>query len=82
MSEVLKSLTGTKLILVLCLQVSNDFYSLKIFSTLFTSHCHNCLFHMDNHMDQVVKVMFVETCSRGNDTPENISKKTLAFFGS
>ena len=32
----------------------------EIFSTLLTLHCLKCLFHMNNHIDQVVNVMFVE----------------------
>ena len=39
-------------------------------------------FHMNNHIDKVVSVMFVENVSKLNVTSENISKKTLDCFGS
>ena len=47
---------------------------LDIFLTHLTMHCLECLFHMDNHMDQVGTVTFVERISRQNSTSENICK--------
>ena len=48
---------------------------LEIFSTNWTRQCLICLFHMDNHLDQVRSVMFVERISRQNRTSENFVKK-------
>ena len=51
-----------------------------IFSTHFTLHCLKCLFHLNNHIDKVENVMFVEKVLIWNMTSENISKKTLNLF--
>ena len=51
--------------MALYLQVLGDsMFFLEIFPTHFTMHCPKCLFHMDNHIDQVGNVMFVEIISR------------------
>ena len=48
-----------------------------------TKHCHKCLFHMDNYMNQVGSVIIVERISRSSCTSKNIKKKNhLGFFGS
>ena len=51
----------------------NIFYTFDIAMTQLS-------FHMDNHIDKVVYVMFVETVSGWNGTSENISKKISNFF--
>ena len=77
MSGVLIYFTGDQKHLVIYLQVSCDsFFLLKIFSTPLTMHCPNCLFYMDNHMDQVRNVMFVEIGSRWNGSSENICRNS------
>ena len=55
-------------------------FLLEIFSTLLTLLCPICLFHMNNHIDKVVHVMFVETVSGWNVTSKNIFKKSTNFF--
>ena len=55
-------------------------FFLKIFSTILTLLCLDCLFHMNNNIDLVVNVMFVESVSGWNVTLENISKKKHKFF--
>ena len=55
-------------------------FLLEIFSRLLTLHCLKCLFHMNNHIDKVVNVMFVEKVSIWNVTSENISKKSTWLF--
>ena len=50
-------------------------FSLDIFTTHLTMQCYKCHFHLDNHIDQVDSVTFVETISRRNSTSENNSKK-------
>ena len=46
-------------------QVFRDsLYFLEIFTTLLTMQCPKCLFHMNNHIDQVGYVTFVERISR------------------
>ena len=48
-------------------------FSLEIPSAHLTIHCHKCLFHMDNHINQVRSVMIVERILRSSCT---------SFFGS
>ena len=55
-------------------------FFLEIFSTLLTLLCFNCLFHMNNHIDKIVHVMFVEIVSWWNVISENIRKKAPHFF--
>ena len=49
---------------------------LEIFPTHLTMRCHKCLFHMDNHINQVESVMVVARISRWSCTSENINKKS------
>ena len=56
-------------------------FFLKIFATLLTMQCPKCLFHMDNHIDQVKCVTFVEKVYRLNSASKNIYKKASYFFG-
>ena len=57
-------------------------FFLEILTTLWTMQCPNYLFHMDNHIDQVMCVSFVEKVSRWNSASKNIyNKKKLIFFG-
>ena len=42
--------------------------------------CPKCLFHMDNHIDQVSCVTFVEKVSRWNSASRNINSKSTQFF--
>ena len=81
MSEMLISSTGNQKKFGAFL-ASVPWFSLFIvkLSTHLTMHCLKCLFHMDNHIDLVGTVTFVERISWGNGTSENIWKKSLAFF--
>ena len=54
-------------------------FLLEIFSTLLTLLCINCPFYMNNHIDKVVFVMFVEIFFRWNVKSENIHKKAPHF---
>ena len=57
-------------------------FFLKYFFTLLTLLCLNCLFHMNNHIDLAVCVMFVEIVSGLNIKSKNIQeKKHQIFFG-
>ena len=81
MSEILKSPTrNQKKPSAFFASVPWFLFLLEIFSTLLTLHCPKCLFHMNNHINQVVNVMFVGKVSRWNVTSENICKKSTCFF--
>ena len=57
----------TKKKYVLFLKVFRDFlFFLEIFTTLLTMQCPKCLFHIDNHIDQIMCVTFVEKVPRWN----------------
>ena len=72
---------GTKKNHVLFLQVFRfSQFSLEIPSTHLTMHCHKCLFHMNNHINQVVSGMIVERTSRPICTSKNIEKKSTWVF--
>ena len=81
MSEILKSSTWNQ-------KKSYAFFSsapwfflfLEIFTTLLTMQCPKCLFHMENHKDQVKCVTLVEKVSRWDSSSKNIYKKNTWFF--
>ena len=50
-------------------------FFLEIFTTLLTIQYHKCLFNMQNHIDKVGYVLFVEKVLRWNSTWMNIYKK-------
>ena len=81
MSEILKSPTrNQKKTSAFFASVLWFSFLLEIFSTLLTLHCPKCLFHMNDHINQVVNVMFVGKVSRWKVTSENISKKSTWLF--
>ena len=62
MSEILISSTGNQKQIVLFLRVFCDTrFFLEIFTTHLTMQCFKCLFNMNDHIDQVGCVTFVET---------------------
>ena len=53
---------------------------LEVFFTHLTMHCLKCLFHMNNHIDQVGTVNPVKIISRWNGPSGNIKKNHLPLW--
>ena len=73
MSEMLVSSTGNQTKMVFVLQVFNDSHFLL---NNFPHICLKCLFHMDNHIDLVGTVKFVEKLVN----QKTLVKKGTCFF--
>ena len=55
-------------------------FFLEIFSTLLTMQCPKCLFHMDNHIDQVRCVTYMEKSFKMKQCiKEHLQKRHLFF---
>ena len=64
------------------LQVYQEYlFFLEISTTHLTMQCFKCIFNVDNLIDQVVVVKFVETVSSWNSTSKTFENKPLIFVG-